>query len=89
MSSQSKITTYTSIQNFLSERQQKQAKKKEPAKTLSININDRWSSYHGSVVMNPTSIHEDEDLIPGLDQWLKISGIAMSCDVDINSLLGI
>ena len=22
-------------------------------------------------VMNPTSIHEDADLIPGLDQWFK------------------
>ena len=25
----------------------------------------------GSVVMNLTSIHEDEDLIPGLTQWVK------------------
>ena len=29
--------------------------------------------------MNPTSIHEDEGLIPGLAQG---SGIAMSCGVD-------
>ena len=29
------------------------------------------SSHRGSVVMNPTSIHEDEDLIPGLAQWVK------------------
>ena len=28
-------------------------------------------SYCGSVVMNLTSIHEDEDLIPGLAQWVK------------------
>ena len=25
----------------------------------------------GSVVMNPTSIHEDTGLIPGPDQWAK------------------
>ena len=29
------------------------------------------SSHHGSVVMNPTSIHEDAGLIPGLAQWVK------------------
>ena len=28
-------------------------------------------SRHGSVVMNPTSIHEDMGLIPGLAQWIK------------------
>ena len=32
-------------------------------------------------VKNPTSIYEDEGLIPGLTQWVKGSGIAMSCDV--------
>ena len=32
-------------------------------------------------VMNPTSIHEDVSLIPGLTQWVKRSGIAMSCGV--------
>ena len=26
----------------------------------------------GSVVMNPTSIHKDMGLIPGLVQWIKI-----------------
>ena len=26
----------------------------------------------GSAVMNPTSIHEDLGLIPGLAQWLRI-----------------
>ena len=25
----------------------------------------------GSAVMNPTRIHEDVGLIPGLDQWVK------------------
>ena len=29
------------------------------------------SSHCGSVVMNPTSIHENSGLIPGLAQWVK------------------
>ena len=29
------------------------------------------SSPHGLVVMNPTSIHEDEGSIPGLTQWVR------------------
>ena len=32
-------------------------------------------------VTNPTSIHEDLDLIPGLAQWGEGSGIAMSSGV--------
>ena len=31
--------------------------------------------------MNPTSNHVDVGLIPGLAQWVKGSGVAMSCDV--------
>jgi len=31
--------------------------------------------------MNPTHIHEDAGLIPGLVQWVKHSGIAMSCGI--------
>ena len=29
------------------------------------------NSYYGSVVMNPSSIHEDAGLIPGVAQWVK------------------
>ena len=29
------------------------------------------SSHCGSVIMNPTNIHEDEGSIPGLAQWVK------------------
>ena len=29
------------------------------------------SSHYGSVVMNPTSIHEDAGSIPDLAQWVK------------------
>ena len=37
---------------------------------LNIKMN-KWSSHHGSVQTNLTSIHEDEGLIPGLSQWVK------------------
>ena len=30
-----------------------------------------WSSHCCSVVRNPTSIHEDAGLMPGLAQWVK------------------
>ena len=39
------------------------------------------SSHLGSVVMNPTRIYEDMGLIPGLTQWVKGSGVAMSLAV--------
>ena len=33
--------------------------------------NPLGSSHHGSVVNEPTSIHRDAVLVPGLTQWVK------------------
>ena len=38
---------------------------------LSLENKGIGSSYFGSEVTNPTSIHEDVDLIPGFIQWVK------------------
>ena len=40
-----------------------------------------WSSCRGAVETNPTKNHEVAGLIPGLAQWVKGSGIAVSCGV--------
>ena len=31
-----------------------------------------WSTHWDSAVTNPTSIHENEVLVPGLVQWVKV-----------------
>ena len=33
--------------------------------------------------VNPAKIHEDAGLIPGLTQWIKGSGIAVSCGIGL------
>ena len=39
------------------------------------------SSHCSSAITSPTSIHEDVGLIPGLADWVKGSGTALSCAV--------
>ena len=63
-----------------------------PAKyyTFQTPLNQRrvlWSSHRGSVVMNPSSIHEDAGWIPGLAaQWVKdptvSCGVGQRCGLD-------
>ena len=42
-------------------------------------------SFHSvSVVMNPTRIHEDASLVPGLAQWVAVSsGMGLRCGSDL------
>ena len=39
------------------------------------------SSHCGSAVMNPTSVHADSGLIPGLAQWVKDPGLPVNYSV--------
>ena len=39
------------------------------------------SSHRGSVEKNPTRNHEVAGWIPGLDQWVKDPGVALSCGI--------
>ena len=56
-----------------------------PCRTPGISFLQDW--YHTRVpavaqrVKNPTRIHEDADLIPGLTQWVKGSGVVVTCGV--------
>ena len=44
-------------------------------RTLALKACGYPSSRHGSLVTNPTSIHEDAGSIPCLAQWVKGSGV--------------
>ena len=57
---------------YLTESMKQKTKPKEQDKTIQNLRKLSWGSCcHGSAVMNPTSIHEDSVLIPGLTQWVK------------------
>ena len=48
---------------------------------LGLKIKQERSSHWSAGEINLTSTHEDENLIPGLTQWVKGSDIAMSCGI--------
>ena len=50
-------------------------------KSWHIQNADLGSSHCGSMEKNPTGIHEDIGLIPGLDQWVEGSQVAGSCGI--------
>ena len=47
------------------------AKTKQNLKKGRKKQTNNWSSSSGSVVTNPTSVHEDMGSIPALTQWVK------------------
>ena len=53
------------------------------AMDMSSEVEDGFhkSSHRGSVIMNPNRIYEDVGSIPGFAQWVKGSGVAVSCGV--------
>ena len=38
-----------------------------------------WSPHCGAAEMNPPSIHDDVDLIPGLTQWVRVGQGGSAC----------
>ena len=50
-------------------------------KELLLKCSQFRSSCCGTLEMNLTSIHEDEGSIPGLAEWVRRSGVSMSCGV--------
>ena len=60
-----------SVSLIIREMQIKTTMRPHTSQTASIKKSTKGSSHCGSAVMNPTSIHEDMDSIPGLVQWVK------------------
>ena len=60
----------------------KKWQKDKKQKTTKKKKNSIWSSICGAQqLVNPTSIHKNKSSIPGLAQWVKRFGIAVSCGV--------
>ena len=48
-----------------------EGKNKEPFPETNEGLEEEKTSSEGATVMNPTSVHKDAGLIPGLAQWVK------------------